>query len=85
MIHIFAFYRWFIAHPVELIATFAVVLAVSFVIGALVFAIWQAHEERKQEAERQRFERILLASEPREWPPKAGPKAGAWKQKRRVS
>lgn len=47
-------------------------LVIYFVAGA-IRALWQSHEEAKQEAERERFERIVQASTPREWPTPKGP------------
>lgn len=44
---------------------------VLYIIVAGVAAIWCAHEEAKQEAERARFEKMIAASAPpRDWPAK---------------
>lgn len=58
-------YAWYLSHPVELLWHFAVLLAGLCVIGAVLFAVWQASEERKA---RQTLDRIMQASTP---PPKA--------------
>jgi hypothetical protein len=50
---------WIQAHPGVVALWVAVAIAVSFVIGAAVFAIWQAHEEQKQEQQRQRLEAAI--------------------------
>lgn len=62
-------WAWYLEHPEELILHFAALLAGLWILGAVIFAIWQAHEERKQRAEVEKFERILQASTPK--PPRA--------------
>lgn len=46
---------------------------VLYVLLAGLFALWAESEERRQEAERERFERIMAAGRPRMVPAK-GPK-----------
>lgn len=45
-----------------------------YVVGAVVFALMAAREERQQQAERERFERYLQANTPpKDWPTPRGP------------
>ncbi len=57
-------YRFYLEHPAVFVAHVAVLLASLFVLGAAIFAIWQSRIERREEAEREKFERILQASTP---------------------
>ena len=65
MTRLLSLWSWYLSHPVELLWHFALLLAGLWVIGAVLFAVWQAHVERQ---DRQRFDRIMQASTP---PPKA--------------
>lgn len=61
-------YQWVVDHPLEVLGLLAILLAVAYVIGAIVFAVWMHHEEVKAEQQRNDFDRIMRASTP---PPRA--------------
>lgn len=70
-----ALYHWLLSNPGTVVFWGAVLVAVSYIIGAFVFAAWAASEERRQERQRADFDRIMAASSPpREWPPRPSPK-----------
>lgn len=58
-------YQWIVDHPLEVFGLIVILLAVAYVIGAVIFAVMYAHEEKKQERQRRDFERIMKASTPR--------------------
>lgn len=58
-------YAWYLAHPAELLLHCAALLSLCWIVGAVVFAVWQAHVEKQA---RQKFDRIMQASTP---PPRA--------------
>jgi Na+-transporting methylmalonyl-CoA/oxaloacetate decarboxylase gamma subunit len=45
-----AAYVWFVDHPTELILLVSVVVAISFLIGASIYAVLKAHEEAHEAA-----------------------------------
>lgn len=47
-------WQWYVEHPAELLLHFAALLSLCWIVGAVVFAVWQAHEERKHAQARQR-------------------------------
>lgn len=58
-----------------------ILIAIAVVVGLLagaLYATWLAHETAKAEAQRQRLERVMQASEPRPW---SSPAAKGWKRK----
>lgn len=67
---VLARYRWTVDHPLEVLGLLAILLALAYIIGAVVFAAWKANEAKKahQAQLRIRLERIMQASTP---PPRA--------------
>lgn len=69
MIKLLDGYHWVLQHPGESMLWLLIIGAGSFAVAAVAYFVTAAREERREEAERQRFERILRASTPpREWP-----------------
>lgn len=64
MTNILTSYRWVVDHPFELVGVLMILLAIAYVIGAIVFSAWLSHEKRKAESRRETLERILRASTP---------------------
>ena len=54
---------WLITHPIEVVALLTLLVCTSYVIGAAVWALALAHEERKLAEQREALERALEASQ----------------------
>lgn len=65
-----------VSHPMQALGLLLLVLAGAYILGALMFAVWAASEERRQDRERDRFDQILRASTPvKDQPSRVAPRA----------
>lgn len=71
---------WIVAHPMQLLGVLAIVWALALAIGAAVYAIWSASEERKAVEQAERFKRIMLAQ--RHDGPRTPPRAPGYPTRR---
>lgn len=74
--------QWMFNHPVEVIGVLMILLAVSSIIGAIVYLIWERHEEQKALRARSTFNRCLQSNmEHAPWPVPPGPKGFGGRKK----